>query len=147
MSRCGSGREGLVVLRVPEDRKFIRLFAVSLSEIGVDFTRAEGRMGEGQRDILLTARFAGLEPAAAELLSACVNNPKVGLFLGLFIVIRDNVDAGRAAEVKGAREVTRFSFRYINAYEKSDLGRPLNPATPPCERSTLSIFSFKFPVL
>jgi len=71
-------------------------------------------MGEGQRDILLTARFACLEPAAAEFLSASVNNPKVGLFVGLFVVIADNVDAGRAAEVKGAREVTHFIFRYIS---------------------------------
>ena len=93
------GARDLVVLRVPEDRKFIRLFAVSLSEIGVDFTRAECRMGEGERDILFTAHFAGLEPAAAKFLSPCVNNPKVGLFIALFIVIGDNVDAGRAAEL------------------------------------------------
>ena len=39
---------GLVVLRVPEDRKFIRLFAVSLTKIGVYFTRAEGWVSEGE---------------------------------------------------------------------------------------------------
>ena len=94
MRQCGLG-----VLRVPEDRKFIRLFAVSLTKIGVNFTRAEGRMSEGERDIFFPADFAGLKPAAAKFLSAAINNPKVGLFVGLFIVICDNVDAGRAAEV------------------------------------------------
>ena len=50
-------------------------------------------MREGERYILFAAYFAGLEPAAAKFLSARVNNPKVGLFLALFIVVGDNVDA------------------------------------------------------
>ena len=47
-------------------------------------------MGEGERDILFTARLRGLEPAAANVLSERINNPKVGLGLALFIVIADN---------------------------------------------------------
>ena len=86
-------------MRVPEDRKFTLLFAVSLTEIGVNFTRAEGRVSECERDIFFPADFTGLEPAAAKFLSAAVYNPKVGLFVGLFIVICDNVDAVGAAEV------------------------------------------------
>ena len=72
------GARDLVVLRVPEDCKFIRLFAVSLPKIGVNFTRAEGRMGEGERDIFFPADFAGLKPAAAKFLTAIINNPKSG---------------------------------------------------------------------